>query len=175
MRIVIVGLLLILTGCASQKVETPEMKRMAEKIKQKVAEKDLEIFVNAANPLSNQEIARLGLLPAGSTANRILLNGDEYFKFKGDSLSVYLPYFGTQQLPAEYNKANQGIQFELPYESYKQDYNEKKKVHTLKVRLKSNREFLTVIVKLFRNRKATVYVNSSHRTAINYDGYVKLE
>lgn len=175
MRVLIVGLLLILTGCASQKVETPEMKRMADKIKQKVADKDLEIFVNAANPLANQEIAKIGLLPAGSTANRILLNGDEYLKFKGDSLSVYLPYFGTQQLPGEYNKGTQGIQFDLPYESYKVDYNEKKKVHTLKWRLKSQREFLTVIVKLFRSGKATVYVNSSHRTAINYDGNLKME
>lgn len=177
MRILLVTFLFLLVGCASQQVDTPEMQRAYEKMKQQIENKDLEVFVNAANPLSNQDIANLGLLPAGSTANRILLNGDEYFKLKGDRVSVHLPFYGTQQLPMEYMTGGpRGFQFdELPYEDYKHEFNEKKKLHTLKFKVKNDKESLTIFVKLFRNAKANIYINSSHRTAINYDGKLQLK
>ncbi len=178
MRVFYVSLLLLAFGCVSNKtiIETPEEIQKAKKIQDQIDLKQVSVYVNAANPLANQDMARLGLLPAGSSANRILLDGDDFIKIEDNVLNVSLPYYGTQQLPSGYAGTEMsGFRFLNTYDSYIYDYNQKNKVHTLKFRVKNQVEYLTIVLKIYRNGRSNIYINSSHRTAINYDSFVKLE
>lgn len=177
MRVFIVLVLMLCVGCASKSkvLEDARIQRLAKEIQEKIDKKEFAVFVTAASPLANQDIARIGLLPPGSSANRIMLNGNEYIKLLGDKVDVALPFYGTQQLPSGYLRGMSGFNFTEPYENYKYSYNEKKKMHTIKFKVKNHKELISVFIKIYKNGLTDVYLNSSHRTAINYDGKLKTE
>lgn len=177
MKLYYVCFLLFLMGCASKKpfLETPETKEMEKKLQQKVDNKNLQAFVKVASPLANNDLIRINLLPAGSSANTILLNGDDYLKFKGDSIFVDLPYFGTQQIGNGYNYGASGFRFQDVVKEYKATFNDIKKVHTIKAKTKFDKEYLNIRLEIQRNGKLYLYIKSSHRTAISYQGVVDLK
>lgn len=164
----------VLSGCNStQNMAVDSAKE--KQLKEWIDNKELRIYANTASPIAQAEVMQLNaLLIQGSTPNRILLTGgQDYLKISGDSISADLPYFGVRQLGGAYNPKRGGIIFDGPYKSYKVDYNEKKRMYTLRYKIHSNRESFNVVVKIFANWRADIYVNTSHRTAINYSGFVR--
>lgn len=159
-------------GCSSTQYTVDPVKE--KELKEMIDTKNFTVLMNTASPLNTLEINQLSaLLPNGSTPNRIILTGgQDFFKMDGDIIKADLPYFGTRQLGGEYNYKKGGIIFDGAYKSYKIDYDEAKKIYKLRYRILHNRESFNVVVKIFANWKAEVYVNTSHRTAINYNGYV---
>ncbi len=171
-------IILFITGCNTNKslIETNSQKKIRLRIDEKVKNNDFDIVFNSASPQANSDLQSIDrLLPAGSTSNRILLNSDYYLKLNKTNLSVDLPYYGTQQLPTDYTNGLSGYKFDSELQTNTYKYNKKKKVHTYKFILKNKRESITMYLKIYSTGKANLFVNSSHRTSINYDGSLKLE
>jgi hypothetical protein len=169
----ILGCVVLLSSCSSTKGVVDPVK--AQQLKEWIDNKQLTIYAKTASPIATAEMNQLNsLLVQGSTPNHILLTGgQDYFRMSGDSIAADLPYYGVRQLGGEYNQKRGGIKFKGVYNSYKVDYNEKKQMYTLRYRINDNRESFNVVVKIFTNWKANMYINTSHRTAINYQGHIK--
>lgn len=169
MRIV---LLFVITGfisCVSAKHSvTGAEKSFLEKI---VSEKKFEVVFDNANPLAvNRLIALEGLLPPGSNAASINLVGNSnYFRVEKDSLSMYIPYYGEQQIARGYNE-DPGIKFNGKPTKTAITYNSKKEAYIIKYWAKSAIENYMLTLTLYANKSAFLSVNSSHRTNINYNG-----
>ncbi|WP_248722929.1 DUF4251 domain-containing protein [Seonamhaeicola sp. ML3] len=127
-----------------------------------------------ANPLNSIMIANTGLLPAQSVTGDISLIGNSnHFKMIGDSVSVYLPYYGEWRFAAPYNSNNTAITFDgVPIISRK-TFNEKKKRYEYYLELKTDTELFQVNLTIFPNKEADIRLNSSHRAYIGYRGYIK--
>ncbi|WP_159025647.1 DUF4251 domain-containing protein [Aquimarina sp. Aq78] len=177
-------LFLILTSClliscgSSQNLEvsTEESKALDEL----VAQKKLEIISDWAAPLANSSLNALsnsGLFPAGSTANNINLIGNfNHFRILGDSISVYLPYYGERRISAGFNNRNNNIEFDGVPEDIMVTYDEKKQRYLMKFGIRNATEWLRVSVTLYPNLRSDIMIQSNHRTSIRYRGKVlKLE
>jgi hypothetical protein len=176
MRFLVISLVLLFAvGCSSAKIAVDPVK--AKEIKEMIDNKSFTVMMTTASPLAQAEMMQLNaLLVQGSTPNRILLtSGQDYFTMSGDSISADLPYYGVRQQGGEYNMKKGGVIFDGAYKSYKVDFNEKKRMYTLRYRIAHNRESFNVVLRIFTNGKAEVFVNTSHRTAINYDGTVSFK
>jgi len=171
----IVVLVFAFVGCQSTQNAVVVDTAKAKQLKEWIDNKELKVYANTASPIATAEMAQLSFLfIPGSTPNRIMLTGgQDYFIMSGDSISADLPYYGVRQLGGDYNEKRGGVKFDGAYKSYKVDYNEKKGMYTLRYRIAANRESFNVVVKVFVNWRAEIYINTSHRTAINYEGVVK--
>lgn len=172
-KLVFIIMSVVLIGCqTTQNVAVNENK--AQELAEMIETKNLKFIADTASPIAQREINQLAfLLPQGSSPNRILLNGGEdYFKMIGDSISVDIAYFGTRQLGGPYEANRTGIKLNVKPKLYDVKYDERKKIYRLKYRAHDNRESFNFVVKIFPNHKAEMYVNTSHRTAINYNGFV---
>ena len=166
--------ILFLCGCQTTKTLVVDEKK-AEQLAQWIENKNFKFVANTASPIATQDINGLAfLLPQGSSPNRIILSGGEdYLKTIGDSLAIDMAYFGTRQLGGPYEANRNGIQLNTKPRLYEVDYDEKKKVYRIKYRARDSRESFNIVLKIFPNLKAEVYINTSHRTAINYNGFVR--
>ena len=173
---VLIGLCLVFLGCQStQNVVADPVKE--KQLKEWIDNKQIRVLANTASPIATQDMNQLSfLLPNGSTPNRIVLvGGQDFFEMKGDSIAADMAYFGTRQLGGEYNSNRGGIKFNGKYDSYKMEYDEQKKVYKLLFKINDNRESFNLVLKIFHNHRMELYVNTSHRTAINYNGFVSME
>jgi hypothetical protein len=146
----------------------------AKELAQMIESKNFKFIAETASPIAQREINQLTfLLPLGSSPNRILLTGGEdYFKMIGDSISVDMAYFGTRQMGGPYEFGRTGVQLNVKPKLYEANYDERKKVYRLKFRAHDKRESFNVELKIFPNKRAEMYLNTSHRTAINYNGFI---
>ncbi|HMB64689.1 MAG TPA: DUF4251 domain-containing protein [Eudoraea sp.] len=165
----------VLSGCGSAPRTVAETAD-SRKLDAWVADRSFEIKADWASPLmtnSLNQIANAGLLPQGSGAGRINLIGNtNYVRVMGDSISVYLPYYGERQMGGGYNNMDAGIQLNgipLEYEVLKDEVSLRHKIH---FSMKQKSETIDVHVILFPNLTSSVNVNSSHRNPIRYDGDV---
>ena len=149
-----------------------EMK--SQRLTELIENKNLKFVAETASPIAQREINQLTfLLPQGSSPNRILLTGGEdYFKMIGDSISVDMAYYGTRQMGGPYEFNRTGIHLNVKPKLYEAKYDERKKIYRLKYKAHDNRESFNIVVKIFPSMKAEMYINTSHRTAINYNGFV---
>jgi hypothetical protein len=165
--------LLLLTGCKSG--DSVAKTEAALQTKQLVETADYEITVNWARPLLTNELVQLGnsnLLPLESRAGRInLIGSSSHVRKKGDSLEIYLPYYGTRQLAPKLGGNNDvAIQFMGIPEEYEVSYNEKKRLTEVSFKIKEGSEAYNINMTLTGSRQATVRVYSTQRTSISYTG-----
>ncbi|MDY8136092.1 DUF4251 domain-containing protein [Aquimarina sp. 2201CG5-10] len=118
-------------------------------------------------------IANSGLFPTGSSVNQVNLVGNpNYFRIQGDSISVYLPYFGEQQLGRSYNNRDTSIQFDGIPDSFEIKENTKKNRRILKFGFKYKTESYRAQIILYDdNNRSDITVTSSHRSQIRYRGF----
>jgi len=152
---------------------------VVEEVKEKelakmIENKNFKFVAETASPIAQREINQLTfLLPQGSSPNRILLTGGEdYFKMMGDSIAVDMAYFGTRQMGGPYESGRTGVQLNVKPTLYEANYDERKKIYRVKYKANDKRESYNFVIKIFHNKKAQMYLSTSHRTAINYKGYV---
>lgn len=162
--------LVLILGCASNKktLSPQEINNFKSIINAKL----LEIEFDVANPLGLNNVQGIdNLLPIGSTINNInLLGNSNHFRIIKDSVSVDIPYFGNQQLFRGYNNTKNSVFFLGKPTNEEITFSNKKKSYKFRYQLKGEYEIYTMFLTLFINKKATLSVTSSHRTAINYLG-----
>lgn len=126
----------------------------------------------ATNSLNS--IANAGLLPPGSSAGQISLIGNaNYVKVMGDSLSVYLPYFGERQMGGGYNSDGAGIEFIGVPKKMEITKDKEKQRYDIRFEFKKDSENFMVIITLLPNLQSTININSSQRFPIRYSGSVE--
>lgn len=174
-KYIIAVLIVVAIGCASN----PKPSVTAEEIEtlnKLVTEKSFQIQANWANPLATgsiNNIANAGLLPPGSTANRIDLSGSASFlRVTGDKVEANLPYFGERQMGGVYNNNNTGIQFEGVPKDFEIVPNKKTQGYTMRFTISAATETYQVVSQLTPSLSSTLSINSTHRTAIWYIGRV---
>nr|WP_298926338.1 DUF4251 domain-containing protein [uncultured Allomuricauda sp.] len=172
----IISMLIVITaGCASNPKSTATTQEI-EAINRLVSEKSFEIKANWANPLATgsiNSIANAGLLPVGSTANRIDLSGSaSYLRVIGDRVEANLPYFGERQMGGTYNSNNIGIQFEGVPKDFEIVPNKKTQGYTMRFTISAATETYQVVAQLTPSFSSSLNINSTHRTAIWYTGNV---
>ena len=148
-----------------------------ETLKELVAGKSFEISVATAYPMNTYAVIQVTSALLRNTGNapgriNVMANGD-YIKIKGDTIQGELSYFGEVRNVGVYNPSDSGISFEGAPTSYEVTENEKKQSIRLEIDIKSKLERFTVVMELYPNNKATVFINSMNRTSIRYDGTVK--
>lgn len=102
--------------------------------------------------------------------NRINLIGNpNYIIFKGDSVDVYLPYFGVRHSGAGYNGEG-GIKYTGLYDELKINEKPNKGRIELEFSARNKTEMLDIYIKLYPGNKSTTNINTSQRATISYDG-----
>lgn len=166
----------VFIGCNSaSKIVQPTAQ--SRELDQWVAQKSFEINAESAIPLmtnSLNQVTNAGLLPPGSSANRISLIGtSNHLRFSFGELDASLPFFGERQIGGGYNNKNSGIIFQgIPknYEAVKDDRTLK---HTIKFDIMNKTEAFGVTLILYPNLKSEIQINSSQRFPMRYTGRVK--
>ncbi|EZH75668.1 hypothetical protein ATO12_02445 [Aquimarina atlantica] len=170
--------LLISCGSSQNLAVSTEQSKVLDEL---IAQKKLEIISDWASPISSSTglnaLVNSGLLPIGSTGNNISLIGNfNHFRILGDSISVYLPYYGERQISAGFSNRNNNIEFDGVPEHTKVTYNEKKQRYLINFEVRNATEWLRIAVTLYPNLRSDIMIQSNHRTAIRYRGMVsKLE
>jgi len=167
---------LVLSSCGGQKetVPTAEMAQLEEMVKSKT----LHLDARWANPLSTRSmnsIANAGLLPPGSSPNRIDIIGTaSYLEIRNDSVFAILPYYGERQFGSVYNASDTGIQFAGIPEDLELNYNDKKRHYEFEFDVVNEHgEGFNINGTLFPNLTTRFYVNSNERLTIGYSGNVE--
>ncbi|UOY06595.1 DUF4251 domain-containing protein [Muricauda sp. SCSIO 64092] len=174
--LIAVVLALLSIACASKKA-TASPEQLA-KLQEMVDSNAFRLDARWANPLATQTvnaIAVSGLLPLGSTPNRIDIFGmASYIEFKNDSVFGILPYYGERQFTRKYPPTDAGIQFKGVPRDFEIAFDEKKRQYNFNFDIESDTgEGFTVNGILFENMNTTFYVNSTDRLSIAYSGSIK--
>lgn len=174
-RFLVLFMVIVFLGCGSGKERGTEAQR--ELVEELIENRTLEFEALWALPLTTQEmnaIANAGLLRPGDNPNRInLIGNDNYLRIKGDTVSAYLPYYGTQQLNVQYNPREQGIQFNEEALDLIVEYNDKKDRYEIRFSASKGQEGFIVFLTVFPNMSAILRVNSSSRNFIGYEGKIR--
>ena len=170
-------LLTLLHSCGSTKnsLDTKATENFTNLIK----DRSFEFTADWANPMATQglnAISNAGLLPPGSNAGSIQINGTaNLLKVKGDSVMANLPYYGERRFGGGYG-SNTGIEFEGIPKNYTEDYDTDKQQYNISFLMDKKMENYNVNIFVFPNKTATVTVTSNQRNTIRYQGHVaKLE
>jgi len=143
-NIIFLGLMtvVVLVGCNSaKKIIAPTAK--SEALATLISKQSFRIESDWAYPLTTASITSIAsrLLPPGSNASRISLIGNtNYLKIHGDSITMYLPYYGERQLPGQYNPTQTGIVFAGIPDRYEVIKDEKRQQHLIKFSVKAKNE-----------------------------------
>lgn len=100
-----------------------------------------------------------------------LLDNPNHIRFKGDSVDVFLPYFGVRQMGGGYGTEG-GIKYKGPAKDLDITYNDKERKVQVKFQGQQGTENLQFTIILFSNGNANTTVNSSQRDGISYQGFL---
>lgn len=165
-NIFLLFLIVLFVACKST-VTVPEL----QALQKMVTNNQFEFVAHSAHPMPMANVSGLeNLLPVGSNmANINLIGNDNYFRVRNDSILFELPYYGVRQLGGGYG-SEVGLQFKGIPKKTSTTFNAKKNQYSLKYIVNTKDENLNINLILFVNNKATLSINSSHRSNINYTG-----
>jgi hypothetical protein len=168
--ITIIITVIILVGCNSTKnVVTPEALAKVQSI---IDDDAFRIEAYSAQPQTASTISNTGLLPLGNSGGNINLIGNQnYFIKSGDSLSVYLPYYGVRQMGGRIDN-NIGIEFNGVPKMTNYKFDSDKNLHVFDFKINNSTETLDVELIIYPSLNADIRIFSSHRTGINYRGKI---
>lgn len=166
---------LLLTSCATTK-ETASPEQLA-KLEQLVNTKGFHVQARWANPLATRSvnaIASAGLLPPGSSPNRIdIIGTTSYLEMRNDSVFARLPYYGERQFASTYNPADVGIHFKGVPRDLEINFDEREQAYDFSFEIENELgEGFNVNGTLYPNMAGRFYVNSTQRLTIGYSGFV---
>ncbi|WP_222984224.1 DUF4251 domain-containing protein [Flagellimonas meishanensis] len=176
--IILIVTLVMVLGCASNPKNraTPEQMATLDSLLQ---QRSFVIKADWAKPLPTQSmgaIANAGLLPLGSTLNRIDLAGTEsYLRVSGDSVMARFPYFGEQQMPGIYNPDDAGIVFNGVPTDFEMRPNAKQGGYNMSFNINNGTESFQVSALMLTSKSSTVTIGSSHRRLIQYFGKISAD
>ena len=153
-----IGVVLMIMACGSTKnTGSNNDLQNFEQLRELVDSREYEIENDWAVPL------RL------TTVN--LIGNSNFIRFKGDSVEVFLPYYGVRQTGGGYGTSG-GIEYEGRAEELEIEEDMTKNNILIKFEGQQGTEHLRFIITLFPNGNASTSVNSSERDAISYRGNV---
>lgn len=118
------------------------------------------------------EIENEWAMPLGR-GNMNLIGNPNHIRLKGDSVDIFLPYFGVRHSGGNYGGREGGIIYEGPAEDFNVEAKEEKNRIVVKFQGRHDNENLQFIITLFPGGNAYTSVNSSQRSNISYRGDVK--
>ena len=153
------GILMLSISCGSTKDtgNSTESQKFGE-LKQMVISQKFEIENDWAVPLRVTSINLIG--------------NSNFIKFKGDSVEVFLPYFGVRQSGGGFGSSG-AIEYSGPAVDLSIEENLLKNNFLIKFEGRQGSEHLQFIITLFSKGNASTSVNSSERDPISYWGNVR--
>ena len=153
-----IGVILMTMACGSTKnAENSKDLHNFEQLRELVNSRAFEIENDWAVPLR---------LPSVN-----LIGNPNFMRFKGDSVEVFLPYFGVRQSGGGYGTAG-GIEYEGPLNELSIEEDMDKNNILMKFEGRQGSEHLQFIITLFSKGNTSTSVNSSERDPISYWGNV---
>ena len=175
-------LVIMLLSCGTSSTYTAEETHAYEQLQSTIADQKFEILVRTVKPRVTsafQQVANTTILGPGNSASNINVQSSGYFmRFKKDSVTTFLPFYGEQQFGGGYPGANhQGIEFNAIPEKFTLNQNEKK--HSMELTFEIEDQFrgnerYNVYVNLFPNNGANIRISSTNRSSIEYSGIWKV-
>lgn len=144
----------ILISCGGANSSVNNDQEFSE-LQQIVTSRNFEIEHEWANPL------------VGSQIN--LIGNTNYIRFHGDSVDVYLPFFGERYSGGAYDGEG-GIKYEGFTKEFEVIQNPDKSKIELKFKIEKTSENFDFFITLYPNNKARTSVNTSERSTITYEG-----
>lgn len=129
-----------------------------EDLREVVNNREFEIENEWAEPLS------------GSQVN--LIGNPNYIRFLGDSVKLFLPYFGVRHAGGNYGGRDGGIEFEGVPEELEITEDKENKSISIEFQAEEDQEDFDFLIKFFPNGRTTTSVNSSERSTISYRGFL---
>ncbi|MFC6860830.1 DUF4251 domain-containing protein [Zunongwangia atlantica] len=145
----------------------PDINNFAD-LKEFAESKELQIENQWANPMRANTVTFINN-PNFNSGNVNLIGNPNYIKFKGDSVDIFLPYFGVRQMGGGFNDRG-GIKFEGIPEDFKMTENEAKDYVRYEFMGRDDSEIYQFYITLYANGNASTSVNSSQRDNISYTG-----
>tara|TARA_R110002096_G_C14338257_1_gene701926 strand:+ start:163 stop:696 length:534 start_codon:yes stop_codon:yes gene_type:complete len=142
-----------------------------ENLKETATSKNFTIISDSANPTALMNTRGIeNLLPPGNNlANISLVNIQNNFTIKNDSIFLDMPFYGERRFGGGYGTES-GLQFEGIPEKVESSFNPKKNTYEFEYLLNTKTESLRISLTLFANKTSRFTVNSSHRSTITYNG-----
>tara|TARA_R110002020_G_scaffold294690_4_gene510462 strand:+ start:2120 stop:2617 length:498 start_codon:yes stop_codon:yes gene_type:complete len=97
-----------------------------------------------------------------------LIGNPNSLEIKGDSVDIYLPFFGVSRISGYENEG--GFKYEGPVKDYVVDYNEKKNKIIINFTVQDRSESLDITITAFSKSSVDVNVNSDRRDVMKYRG-----
>lgn len=168
--------LLVLTGCGAQ---SSNAEKSAEQVQKTLARDQFEIKFDKAMPMTshalNQVFYQLDFARLGNSPSVIRISDqNSYVKFKKDTVSGDLPFYG-EGYTGHYMNRHSGIKFDGTPEDFEKS--EKDNQTRIKFNIRDEErhgEQYDISITIYKNGKATLHVNSMHRTSISYRGHLKI-
>ena len=127
-----------------------------------------------ARPLMSNELSNIyatNLLPAISQTGRVnILDAQNFIRKSGDSIDMYLPYFGTRHLSVDIGENNSAISFKGIPKKYTVKFYEKKQLYVVSFVVRRRTETFNVTMQLYPEDRIQLNINCSHRSTIIYEG-----
>lgn len=101
-----------------------------------------------------------------------LIGNSNFIRFKGDSVDIFLPYFGVRHSGGDYG-GDGGIEYKGMAEELNIKKQEDKNRIILEFEGDQSGENLDFMITIFSNGSVNTIVNSSERSSISYQGDVK--
>lgn len=157
-------LILILASCAKKIYTSPEV------VSQLINSDEFTFMAERANPNNSDVINIMNSLPRAGSGQFLNLDYGYTITLKNKKLMVDLPYFGRLYTPSTDPDKN-SFNFSTSDYTLKKSQNKKGNwLYTINTR--NDATSITFLIEIFPNGKAYVYVNSTDRQSISYDGYV---
>ena len=158
-NLLFLGVIILLSACGGgQGVITPEEQQRYDELVELVNSMEFEIENEWANPQTGNNISLIG--------------NTNFIRFKGDSVHVFLPFFGERYSGGGYGSSG-GIEYEGPINSLKIEERKRQQEVLLSFEAEQNSEHLKFLITLFPNGNANTSVTTSERSSITYRGEVQ--
>ena len=169
-------LFLLLAASACKTAGKPLSDEEWARLERIVQDRNFRMEAQWAEPLPDQSInamASAGLLPPGSSPNRINLIGNaNYLIMKGDSVRAQLPYWGERQTTQNYGRV-EGITFDGLAENIRSSKNESQIYYDMDFNLRNKSDLLQCTLRFYSGQRALLTVQSNMRNQIRFDGTYK--
>lgn len=159
-------------ACKTASVEATQrqmalQKQFAENLK-------FTIVSNAAKPLVTVGMSQLqnsGIIRPGSSISRFdLTTIENHLIMDSTQVDLFLPYYGERRMGGGYN-TDAGIKYKGPVKDLVVEHNKDQGFYIIEFGVRDKTESLDIKIRLYQNLKTHIYINSTQRTSINYDGF----
>lgn len=155
----VLACLLFVMACGTQYGMRGENPDDFEELKRLISSGDYEIENHWAIPQNGTMIDLVG--------------NSNFIRFRGDSVSLFLPYFGVRHSGGDYGGRDGGIRYEGPVKELGISEDAEKERVLVDFEGTQGSENYNFRITLFSNGNSNTNVNSSERNSISYRGTVR--